>query len=224
MSPLKLSLLSSFVAVSSVSVWCGWIQRSRAAEVQSLRATLAARSAAAPVTSLPPSQPKSTSSATPKTPVAQTIPTSPSADAGDYRFQGQATPIDALQTLAWALDRGDVALLMNLITFDAAARTKWDAYWSALPPEARAKWASADTLAATLLADRGIHQPYPRADLLSRGTIEPLTADRVRVRLPGTPKDGEVYQKIGDTWKWVVTEALVDAYLQRTSPPNGQRQ
>ena len=221
MSSFKLSLLSAFLAVSLVSAWCGWIQRTRTAEVQSLRATLAAQSRSTPNIPPTPSHPRTATSATPETPVEQTLPASRNADGGDYRFQGQATPIDALQTLAWALDRGDVASLMDVITFDAAARAKWDAYWSSLPPEARAKWTSSDTLAATLLADRGIHHPYPRADLLSRGTIEPLTADRVRVRLPGTPKDGEVYQKFGDTWRWVITEALVDAYLQRAKSDPG---
>ncbi len=33
----------------------------------------------------------------------------------------------------------------------------------------------------------------------------------------GTPKDGTLYQKIGDRWHYVITEAAVDRYIADSS-------
>ena len=219
MSSAKLSFISALAAAALVSLGAFWLRRERTAEAHALRQANAAlqreaflqqQSAAAPAaTQTLPGQGRSES---------PTTSAPPTDDEGtDYRFQGQATPVDTLQTMAWAMDRGDVEFVLKVITFDDAARTKVEAYRASLPPEARARWPNVELLAATLLTNRGINRPYPRADLLARATVEPVTDERVVLRLPGTPKDREVYQKVGDEWKWVITEALVDAYLAQVS-------
>jgi hypothetical protein len=223
MSPVKLSLLSAVVAITAVSVWCRGERRARISEAHSLRAanaglqTEAARRHQSSATRTAVSDTPARKSSTTNSASAEESPAQSAS--GDYRFEGQATPLNTLQTMAWALDRGDVELMMNVITFDEAARRKFEAYQASLPAEARAQWSTTEQLAATLLTKRGINHPYPRSDLLARATVEPVSAERVVVRLPGTPKDREVYQKVGDTWRWVITEQLVDAFLKTVAQP-----
>jgi Tfp pilus assembly protein PilE len=221
MSSFKPSLIIALAAIVLVSTGSYWLRHERQTEASALRAAnaqlrrqaflqhqaLAAHAVATAAPELIVSRVEAT--AAPVTPAAP--------ESADYRFQGQATPVDTLQTMAWAMDRGDVDLMVKIITFDDAARLKVEAYWTSLPPAAQAQWPTVEILAATLLTNRGINQPYPRTDLLARATTEPITADRVVVHLAGTPKDREVYQKVGDAWRWVVTEALVDAYLEQVA-------
>jgi hypothetical protein len=211
MSTARLSLLSVIGAILLASFWAGWLRHERSAEAEALRLDNARLQSNASLPRPVPIEPAR--AIAPEAPVPPVARGEPLDSAADYRFQGQATPVDTLQTLAWAVDQGDVELMMNVITFDAPARVKLDAYRTTLPPDARVQWPTVELLAATLLTGRGISRPYPRTDLLARATVEPIAPDRVLVRLPGTPKDREVYQKVGDTWKWVITEALVDAYL-----------
>ena len=135
------------------------------------------------------------------------------AAAGDYRNEGQATPLAALQTFAWACDRGDTVTVLKMLCFDAAGRTKSEAYMASLPPGARASWNSPEEMAAELLVSANMNLPFPAAPILARASIEPISADRVRLRLSGTMKDRTEYQKTDTGWKYVITEAAVDAYL-----------
>jgi hypothetical protein len=135
--------------------------------------------------------------------------------ASAYRFQGQATPVDALQSFAWACDRGDTALMQKLITFAGSARPKVEAYFATLPAEVRAQCPTIEALAAMLLVQDGMQRPFPRTELLARATVEKISDERVRTRLPGTPRDGGLYQRIGADWKFVITEAAVDGYLAK---------
>jgi hypothetical protein len=223
MSPLKLSVLSTILAVTVVSVWCHAGRRARNSEADVLRvANAGLQSEAIRRQQSSGSRTAVTDTPAPKASTSNSTSAEPSSAppaGGDYRFEGQATPLNTLQTMAWALDRADVELMMNVITFDEAARRKFEAYQASLPAEARAQWSTTEQLAATLLTKRGINHPYPRSDLLARATVEPVSAERVVVRLPGTPKDREVYQKVGDTWKWVITEQLVDAFLKTVAQP-----
>lgn len=121
-----------------------------------------------------------------------------------YRNQGQATPVATLQTFAWACDEGDVAALAKLITFDGDSRARAAAYLAQLPESQRAKWASPEELAATVCIAGYLRWPYPAADIIDLATLETISADRVRLRLPGTTLDGGNYQKTADGWKFVI--------------------
>ncbi len=225
MSSVKLSVLSAVAAIVLVSAWCSWLRHERNAEAHALRLANARLQREAPVhnqTDVAPSPVAPGASKFKESVAATPAPKRKAAATADYRFQGQATPVDALQTMAWAMDQGDVELMMRMITFDETARSRLEAHRASLPPETRAQWPTVDALAATLLTSRGINHPYPRADLLARATVEPISADRVLVRLPGTPKDREIYQKVGDVWKWVITEPLVNAYLEYAARDPGR--
>ncbi len=230
MSPFKLSILSGTAAVVITGATLFFIQRARAGEVRLLRASneqmrkvayerrqavhAAGESlvAAGNASGLKPANPPSS--------VIDAPPQTSSTEAAQnsrYRFQGQATPVDALQSFAWACDRGDTALMQKLITFEATARPKVETYLATLPAEVRAQCPTIEALAAMLLVQDGMHRPFPDADLLSRATVEKVSDDRVRTRMPGTPRDGGLYQRIGTDWKFVITEAAVDEYFAKAS-------
>ncbi len=65
----------------------------------------------------------------------------------EYRNEGQTTPIAALQTYAWACDRGDTATKIHLIRFDESVRRKAVAYMATPSEEARAPSNSPEAMA-----------------------------------------------------------------------------
>lgn len=214
MSLVKASLLSAFVAAVVTAAGLHVLHRHRAQEAgqlrranQQMRQQVLARHAAARTDSPRPDD-VSTAEA-----VAGSSARVAAASAGDYRNEGQATPLATLQTFAWACDRGDAGAMARLICFDDAARTKAEEFRASLPAETRARWSTLDAMAAELLVGAGMRQPFPSARILATATIEPVSEGRVRLRLPNTPKDRTEYQKVGDDWRYVVTEAMVERYL-----------
>jgi hypothetical protein len=211
MIPLKTSLLAALAAVVVTVGCCYFIQRSRALEAADLRAANEQmrfqvnqrRTAQAPV-AVP---------AAAAAPASGAMPARTSALAEDYRNEGQATPLAALQTIAWACDRGDTATVAQLLYIDPAARVKAEAFLATLPEKTRAQWDSLETAGATIFTADVINYPFPSARILETATVDRISEERVMLRLPDTRRDRTEYQKIGDTWKYVITEALVDAYI-----------
>jgi hypothetical protein len=134
-----------------------------------------------------------------------------------YRNEGQATPLSALQTFAWACDRGDTATVTKLLCFEGGGRAKAEAFMATLPEKTRSQWSSPEAMAATLLTADNMHHPFPDAEVLGEATAEPVGDGRVMLRLPGSPKDRTEYQKTEAGWKYVIKEAVVDAYVARAS-------
>lgn len=134
-----------------------------------------------------------------------------------YRNEGNATPLAALQTFAWACDRGDAEAVGRLLYIDAAARPKVEAFMASLPEKVRAQWKTVDEMAAAILTESIMARPFPNADILETATPEPVGEGRIKMRLPNVPKDGTEYQKTAQGWKYVVTEAAVDAYLRHVA-------
>lgn len=138
-----------------------------------------------------------------------------------YFDEGQATPLAALQTLAWAGDRGDAERLRGLIRLDPEARRLAEAYWASLSPAVQSSFGdSLDTMAATLLTGAIMRAPYPEASVLAAAEWEPVDGqpDRRRLRLPDTPKDGQLFEQVDGEWAYVITPELVRAYLAENRP------
>lgn len=223
MSPLKTSALVAPVAALATLAALFFVHQSRAREVGSLRyendrlrRTAYERLHPAPATPVAP-------------PTVASVPTAaaPTAPAGVppaanvvplYRDEGNATPLAALQTFAFACDRGDAAAVGRLLFFDPAAQQKAEAYLASQPEELRSRWPSVQAMAATLLTGNIMEHPFPAAEILATASLEPASADRVVVRLPGTPKDRIEFQRTASGWSYVITEAAVDAYLARARP------
>jgi hypothetical protein len=138
-----------------------------------------------------------------------------------YRNEGNATPLATLQTFAWACDRGDTETVGRLLHIDPAARPKAEAFMAALPESARAQWKTVDEMAAALLTRSVMASPFPNSDILATATPEPVGEDRVRLRLPDVPKDGTEYQRTADGWKYVLTDRVVDAYINQARAQAG---
>jgi hypothetical protein len=134
-----------------------------------------------------------------------------------YRNEGNATPMATLQTFAWACDRGDTDTVGRLLHIDAAARPKAEAIFASLPEKVRAQWKTVDEMAAALLTESIMGKPFPNADILETATVETISADRVKMRMPNVPKDGTEYQKTPEGWKYAVTEKMVDDYRRHMS-------
>ncbi len=133
----------------------------------------------------------------------------------EYRNEGQATPLSALQTYAWACDHGDVALMERLLVFDGAARRKAELYFEERRAATGAQWASLDALAAAVHVEEGMSRPWPGAAVLQQAGFEPAGPDRVAVVLPGTKADRSEFLRTPAGWKLVITEAMVDAHIQK---------
>lgn len=219
MSPLKTSVLVAPLAALATVAALFFLHQSRAREARSLRdendrLRRTAFERLHPALAAPASAPATTAAAAP-TPAPVDSTTRPPAPAPLYRDEGRATPLAALQTLAWACDRGDDATVSRMLYFDPAAQKKAEAYFASLPADARAHWPTVNDMAATLLTRDIMEHPFPAAEILATATTEPLSPDRVVVRLPGTPKDGGEYQRTATGWSYAITEAAVDAYLAR---------
>jgi hypothetical protein len=152
----------------------------------------------------------------PAVPVAVAAPASMAAPAPMpiYRDEGRATARAALQTFAWACDRGDQATVQAMITFDDVARVKATQMFAAIPPGARSAWRTVDDMAAALLTQNGMAAPFPAADVLEHVQIEEVSADRMRIRLSGRRNDTE-FQRTSTGWSYVITEPMVDRYIEQ---------
>lgn len=135
----------------------------------------------------------------------------------EYRNEGQATPANALQTLAWACDHGEMGVMEKLIVFDPAAREKLMNYLASQPTEGRPQTRSLENLAATLYISEGMKNPYPVSEILQLAKFESLNPERVVLRLPGANGNGYEFQHSADGWKLAVTASVVDDYIEELS-------
>jgi hypothetical protein len=149
--------------------------------------------------------------------VSEPVVTATGIAAPNYRNEGRATPLAALQTFAWACDCGDINAIRQLFVIDPDARPKAEAFYAALPVNARTQWKSVDEMAATLLVQNGMEHPFPAADILSAAPMETIRDGRVRLRLPGTQRDGMEFQQDSGGWKHAITGEMVDNYIRRTT-------
>jgi hypothetical protein len=229
MSPLKTSLIAALVSAALTAGCVFFLSHRRAPEAARLRhqndemryqasqrrqaqmraVAPAASSAMAEPTASPASTRASSSASNPR-PVE------------NYRNEGQATPLAALQTFAWACDRGDTETVAHMLLFDGASRKKLEAFTAALPEEARAHWKSVDEMAAAALTYTIMGHPFPNADILEAATFEQVSEDRALYRLPGSPKDRTPFQKTGGVWKYVITEEVADLYIAENTAPQPQ--
>ncbi|HEX2860086.1 MAG TPA: hypothetical protein VHN79_00515 [Lacunisphaera sp.] len=139
-----------------------------------------------------------------------------------YRNEGNATPLATLQTFAWACDRGEIETVGRLLYVEEAARPKVEAFVASLPESVRKQWKSVDETVAALLTESVMARPFPRADFLETATPEEVAPGRIRLRMPNVPRDGTEYQQTAEGWKYVLTEKVVDAYINQVRSQAGK--
>ena len=222
MSPWKTAIIGATTAIFLVSVWQYHDRQSRRQEASRLRATngqlrqQASQRHEAEILKAHVAGPVTGSLAEP---APTSTPANPPALGTDYRNEGQATPVNALQTLAWACDQGDAALMEKLIVFDVVAREKAVRHFASRPAGMPPQWASLEAMAAALYVSDGMRNPYPVAEVLQLAKFEPVNPTRVVLRLPGANGDGYEFQHTAEGWKLAITEAVVDDFIKNSPPP-----
>lgn len=219
MSPLKSSLIVALVSVAATAGGLYYLQQQRGREAASLRRQNNAMRVQLNQrwqSRKPDAAPDATVAGQAATPRANPLPAPGRGPVDNYRNEGQASPRAALQTLAWACDRGDAETVGRMIYFDESARRKLEVYLAAVLKDNSTQWKSVDDLAASMLTYHGMSRPFPNADILEVAVIETVSEDRAMLRLRGTARDRTQFQRTAEGWKYVVTEALVDAYIAQT--------
>lgn len=218
MSPLKSSLL---VAVVSAAITAGclyYLQRHQAREAASLRRQNNAMRVQINerwherLTTAAPPEPRAEPEAGAR---ADNSPSPRQSPVENYRNEGRATPLATLQTFAWACDRGDADTVRQLLQLDPGARSKIETFRVTLPGSVQTEWKTVDEMAVAMVTLNVMFSPFPNADILATATPEPIREGRVRLRLPGLPKDNTEYQQGTEGWSYVLTEAMVDHYIRR---------
>jgi hypothetical protein len=218
MPPLKTSLSAALLSVVLTAGLLYYLNQRRAHEAAVLRR-------ANNVMRVQASRRHQVHPATPAVPVSRagasstgeglsTLPLVPATPAENHRNAGQATPRDTLNTFAWACERADAEMVGKMLHFDPVAREMAEGILAGLPDAERARFKTVDEMAAAMLTLNGLASPFPDEAVLAAAVIEPLGEDRARFRLPGTAKDGIQLQKTGEAWRYVITEAMVTAYLK----------
>lgn len=232
MSPFKISVIAAVLSVAVTAGGIHYYQQGRVREAHRLQTQNSCMLAEASqkqqtrIAATRPATPIPTTLASIDTGVSATVAATIPAEkpAEYYRNEGNATPLATLHTFAWACDRGDTETVGRLLHIDAAARPKAEAFMAALPESARAQWKTVDEMAAAVLTRSIMASPFPNSDILETATVETVSEDRVRLRLPDIPKDGTEYQKTAEGWKYVLTEKVVDAYINQVRSQAGKAQ
>jgi hypothetical protein len=232
MTPLKTVLLAAATAMILTSGWQYHVQQERRDEAARLRSEndqlrlqatqrhegqLAQSQAPKGAIGLPAASPgRSVQPELTEKTLASSGPATPGA-ADEYRNEGMVTPLATLQTLAWACDHADAALMEKLLIYDEDARQKTLQHFAAQSAGNPSLLPSIEAAAAALYIEDGMHHPYPSAKMLELARFEQLRPGRVLLHLPGANGDGYEFQQTPEGWKLAVTMKIVDAYLQETA-------
>lgn len=232
MTPLKIGLIAAAIAMLMTAGWQHRVQRERHEEAERLRTEndqLRLLASQQNESRLVPSQSAeaaeewsaafSEGRAQPevtKNKLATKGRPTPGALNG-YRNEGTATPLATLQTLAWACDEADAALMEQLLVYDEDARQRTLRHIAAQGAENQSEFPPIEAAAAALYIEDGMRHPYPSAKILELARFEQLRPGRVLLHLPGANGDGYEFQQTAEGWKLVVTLAVVDAYIRQTA-------
>lgn len=121
----------------------------------------------------------------------------------------------ALVAYAAACNRGEVAAVTAMLRFDPAARGKALAFMDTLPATMKGKWRGPEELAADMLVNGAMQNPFPTETVLVTATEERLNERRVALLLPGATRDRFEFERTDTGWQCVITEPMVDGYLRR---------
>lgn len=232
MTPLKTGLIAAATAIVLASGWQYHVQQQHRDEAERLRtenAQLRLRASqryeSQRVQSQAPGVARGLPAVSPGKSVQPEVTGRPLASNGtatfgaadEYRNEGLATPLATLQTLAWACDHADAALMEKLLIYDEDARQKTLRHFAAQNAANPAEMPSIDAAAAALYIEDGMNHPYPRAKILELANFEQIRPGRVLLHLPGANGDGYEFQQTPEGWKLAVTMKIVDAYLEETA-------
>jgi hypothetical protein len=143
--------------------------------------------------------------AIPETPPPRAVSAAPQAPVG-YRNEGQSTPQAAVQTFAWACERGDTAAVAVLIYLDQDQRRQAESFMATLPEERRSRWQSVEEMAAELFILSSLARPLPAADVLAAAPVETTGDDRATILTPHPIQ----LRKVDGAWKYQVSASVIE--------------
>jgi hypothetical protein len=131
-----------------------------------------------------------------------------------FQNAGRSSPEAVVQTTVWAALKGDAATLASCVTTTDEARHLAVNWLSSLPPEARGKYPSPESLAALILSDEILKSAAaeikgytPRDDNHGFVTIKALESGDQPIRL-------EV-ERGNDDWKIIISDRAMTALRNR---------
>ncbi len=138
----------------------------------------------------------------------------------EWKFAGQASPANTVESVLWAARAGDVDQLTGLIALDKATKAKADAYFAALPGEARAQFGSSEKIVATLIAAQ-----MP-TDYAAMATFREVDADPDSALLGVRIQEGSgnqrdltfKFEREQDGWRLDVPSSVVSNLARQLNP------
>jgi len=146
--------------------------------------------------------------------------------ASDWSYAGRASPSSAFESVLWTASHGDVDHLAGLLDFAADARTRAEALFARLPPDAQQQYGSAQKVIATLLAGS-----FPK-DASAMTTITDFQGEgRAALMIRVDHSEGSFHQNVyqfsrsTDGWQLMVPASVI-ADCEKTladlpQPPEG---
>ena len=132
-----------------------------------------------------------------------------------FQNRGQATPSAALETLVWAVLKGDEATLVDVTTLNSATRAKAEAFIAQLSAEDRAKW-TPEKLGQLWFS--GLFTELSAVQIVGETTV---AADEAIVRLRLANRGDQEKLALRQTpngWKVLAPSAAVDHLKKKLSP------
>lgn len=129
-----------------------------------------------------------------------------------HQWCGQATPLDAGKSFAWACDSTDVEAIAKLIWFDPALRVRAQQILATMPLAVQAQYPTPEEFYAFVMAADALLHPPPVPDALSGFQQVSLDEGRVAFRRDGSSQNYHEYQQTPDGWKFVMPARGVERW------------
>lgn len=129
-----------------------------------------------------------------------------------HQWCGQATPLDAGKSFAWACDATDVDALAKLIWFDPTLRVRAQQMLSNMPAAVQAQYPTPEEFYAFVIAADALLHPPPASVPLGGMQQVTLSEGRVGFRRPGSLHNYHEYQQGPDGWKFVMPAVGVERW------------
>ncbi len=136
---------------------------------------------------------------------------------------GRGTPLAALQTLAWAVERGQWSAFDEALAFEGPGQRLLREWVETLPVAARGEFTTPERVIGLITAEAWSEDAFFPGEVRfteARGPDRPRSAQLAidRVDAEGTVHRHSLYAvETEQGWKWVVPEATVRRTLQRLS-------
>jgi RNA polymerase sigma factor (sigma-70 family) len=127
-----------------------------------------------------------------------------------HQWCGQATPLDAGKSFAWACDATDVEAIAKLLWFEPTLRDRARQVIATMPASVQAEYPTPEEFYAFVIAADALVFPPP----VSLGGMQVVTLGegRAALRREGSSKNYQEYQLTPEGWKYVMPARGVERW------------